>query len=240
VQVAVLPLPQQGWFGPPQPEQLPPMQVPAAADVPQIWPGPTHEPPKQQPPSAQTSPVQQVLPGPPQVLQKALTGSQASVGLLQTPLAPTGDPGGGGQQGSPACVPQRPQKFRMQPVPLAVHICPGQQGWPVPPQLPHAPAMQRAPSGAQVSPSATHMPKLQQPLPLQPLLRQQAWPGAPHGGSAGASRLWVVGGPSAMAPPPSGDGAPTGRPLLLQAERRRSATANDRGERSIGAHYPPR
>jgi hypothetical protein len=69
-QVAVYPDPQQGWLRLPQPVQLPPVQVPASDESwPQVCPGATHEPPKQQAPPPQVLPVQQAAPGAPQVLQ---------------------------------------------------------------------------------------------------------------------------------------------------------------------------
>jgi hypothetical protein len=234
-------------LAPPQPEQLPPAQVPAIDEgTPQVWPGPTQLPPKQQAPAEQTSPVQQAPPGVPQLVQNAVAGSQARVGLLHRPFEPMGEPGGGGQHCSPACPPQRAQKFLMQAVPPAVQSWPGQQGWPVPPQVPQAPAMQRASSGAQVAPSATHRPAWQQPPPLQALLVQQASPGPPQAGAGGASGVVVPVGPSAagavavsagpLPGPPSGVVGSVGRPLLVQASKK--TRAYNRG--AMAAHYPPR
>lgn len=86
VQVAVKPLPQQGSPVPPQPEQRPPEQTPAIeVGMPQIWPLPTQEPPKQQAPPPQVLPAQQGPPGVPQGLQKAVSPSQTRVGLVQVP-----------------------------------------------------------------------------------------------------------------------------------------------------------
>src|SRR3954467_5632538 len=97
-------------------------------------------PPKQQEPPPQVLPLQQAVPGAPQVAQKSVVGSHTRPALLQVPPEPMGEPAGGGQPPSPAS-PQRRQEFLMQLEPAAVQICPGQQGWPVPPQVPQAPAM---------------------------------------------------------------------------------------------------
>jgi hypothetical protein len=232
------PPPQQGWLRPPQPEQLPLVHVPASDEGwPQVWPAPTHDPPKQQAPFEQTSPRQQTLPGVPQLAQVALAGSQTTPALPQTPLAPTREPAGGGQHCSPGCEPQRWQEFLMQAcLPRA--------------DLPRTAGLARAAAGAAGAAHAERAergagaalgdarPEVATAPGVARVAGQQAWPGPPQTGSlwVGASVRWS--GPSA---PASGGLEPAGRPLLLQARSpKRTKTIAHRGERGMAAHYRPR
>jgi hypothetical protein len=85
-----------------------------------------------------------------------------------------------GQQASLTCCPHVAQIPLTHRVPGAVQseaVAPTyglQQGWPAPPQVPHAaPAPQVPGSGAQLPPLAWHRPDTQQPLPAQTLPPQQ-------------------------------------------------------------------
>jgi hypothetical protein len=169
-------------------------------------------------------------------------------------------PSGAGQHCSES-EPQRAQKFLMQAVPLAVQVWLAQQGWPVPPQVPQAPALHVAAIGAQVVPLAMQVPKAQQPPLTQEFPAQQGAPGVPQAGSvtpvsgrtlpgasvvlpAGASGVVAAGasgvvaaGPSVLAavePPSLGGTSGTGMAPLPQAEARRQITSQRGVRQRIG------
>jgi hypothetical protein len=196
---------QQGWPRAPQATQLEPLQVPVVPhpggqvpphpSLPQVLPTQfgtqTQTPVGPQVAGAwQAFPAQQACPGAPQLTHELpLHTVPAPQPGAQVPPQPSGP------QTAPPQVGAHTQRPPEQVAP-APHALPSQQGWPIAPQVKHAPPWHTDPAaqpGAQVPPhpsgpqllpahegAQTQVPPEQFIPGSHPVPPQQGWPAAPH------------------------------------------------------------
>jgi hypothetical protein len=107
-------------------------------------------------------------------------------------------------------VPQGAQVVVAQRVFAAEQTLPPQQGCPAPPQVPQEPFWQMPlAEGGQFEPEPTHLPRTQQPPPLQLLPAQQGSPERPQ-----STPSIVAASTPALPPVPVGESAAASRPPL--------------------------